>query len=109
MTMEKRHREIIRKHYVTLKRDLEAKPLLPYLLEMGVIEDIHRDEILSRRIPAERNEALIDILKKRGSQAFPKFVEALEKNQAFLACMLLREGRDKGGLFLFKGNRLSFC
>lgn len=41
----------------------------------------------------QRNEKFLSILPTKGPTAYQEFVKALEVNQSFLACKLLREGK----------------
>ena len=48
------------------------------------------NNITTRR---SRSEEFLRILPTRGPTAYQEFVKALEENQSFLVCILLRDGR----------------
>lgn len=72
--------------------NLEPSKLLNSL---DVLDDDDRDKLKSVQIRKEQAEELLDILSRRGPEAFQNFVAALYKSQEFLAKRLIQE-QDSG-------------
>jgi len=89
--MEERHIELLRKHRVILKRDLEPKKLLPYLVTDLVLDETDEEEIKTKLTREDQADKLLEILPRRGPQAFICFIEALENVQLHLAAKLREE------------------
>ncbi|KAJ7377788.1 hypothetical protein OS493_026355 [Desmophyllum pertusum] len=90
--MDDKHRTILRKHRTALVDNLEPSKLLNSL---DVLDDDDRDKLKSVQIRKEQAEELLDILSRRGPEAFQNFVAALYKSQEFLAKRLIQE-QDSG-------------
>ena len=92
--MTDRYKNILQKYHVRLIADLEPESVAPYLWAERIISDDDREKILlTKTTRGKKSGILLGMLQRRGQQAFLKFVEALEKVQPFLACMLYKEGR----------------
>ena len=97
--MNDRHREILRRHWSTLRRDLEPMKLLPYLV--NVLDVTDEQEVKVKATREDRIDKLLEILPRRGPKAFDDFVKALQEVQPFLAVPLVQEsGQDDEIVFL---------
>lgn len=90
--MDDRHRSLLRRHTVSLRRDLEPKKILPYLVT--ILDPDDEQQIKNQPIREDQVDKLLDILPRRGPQAFRCFVEALESVQPHLGD-LIREDEGK--------------
>lgn len=88
--MEEEHRNILRKYRGAITSDLEPMKVLNRLTVLG---DEDRDEIKAERTRTDQACALIDMLPRKGSDAFQDFVCALYelKGQDHLAKLLLKD------------------
>ena len=97
--MNDRHRDILRHHWPTLRRDLEPMKLLPYLVNVLDVTDEQDVKIKATR--EDRIDKLLEILPRRGPKAFDDFVKALQEVQPFLAVPLVQEsGKHNEIVFL---------
>ena len=87
--MDDKHRDILRRHWSSLRRDLEPVKLLPYLVKVLDVTD--EQEVKVKATREARTDKLLDILPRRGPKAFDDFVKALQEVQPFLAGPLLQE------------------
>ncbi|XP_022785890.1 myosin-9-like isoform X2 [Stylophora pistillata] len=87
--MNERHRDILRRHWPALRRDLEPVKLLPYLV--NVLDVTDEQEVKVKATREERTDKLLEILPRRGPTAFDDFVTALQEVQPFLATPLVKE------------------
>ena len=92
--MQKYHEKILQTHFEILVNDLEPMPVMRYLYQKDIISEDDMDAILSKYKKRQMNKALIFQLKRKGSDAFKRLVEGVQKSQSFLAEMLLREGKS---------------
>jgi len=75
--MEKKHRELLRKNRLALVQDLEAARLLNYLFQENCFSESDLESIKVQPTPRAKAEKLLDILPRRGPQAFDVFCRAL--------------------------------
>ncbi|KAJ7371918.1 hypothetical protein OS493_022015 [Desmophyllum pertusum] len=87
--MNDRHRDILRRHWSSLRRDLEPMKLLPLLV--NVLDVTDEQEVKVKATREDRIDKLLEILPRRGPTAFDDFVKALQEMQPFLAAPLLQE------------------
>ena len=92
--MQTYQKEIIRKHFERLVEDVEPDPVMRYLYENGIIKEEDMEAIRSKDTRYKMNDALLLQLMRKGPDAFKRLVEALQKNQPFLADILLDEGNQ---------------
>ncbi|XP_058969660.2 uncharacterized protein [Pocillopora verrucosa] len=92
--MEEEHRKILRKHRQVLVRDLEPLKLLNRL---DVLGDDDRELVKAKKTRSEQAEELLDMLPRKGDDAFQNFITALYNgSQRFLAEPLIRaSGMDE--------------
>lgn len=91
--MQVYHEEILQTCFEKLVEDLEPNPVMRYLYQKGIITEEDMDAIRSNDTRYKMNDALILQLNRKGPNAFKRFVEGLQKNQPFLADILLDEGK----------------
>lgn len=89
--MTKEHRLILRKHRKELEDNLQPLKLLSHLTNVLSHED--EEEIRAERTTTEQVRRLLDLLPRRGDQAFEAFVRALDRTQRFLAKPIAEEGK----------------
>lgn len=88
--MDDKHRDILRRHWSELRRDLEPTKLLPFLVSILDVTD--EQEVKVKPTREDRIDKLLEILPRRGPKAFDEFVKALqEAGQSFLASPLIQE------------------
>lgn len=87
--MDDKHREILRRNWSTLRRDLEPVKLLPHLVKVFDVTD--EQEIKVRATREEASDKLLEILPRRGPKAFEDFVKVLQEVQPHLASPLVQE------------------
>ena len=92
--MQKQHRKIIQTHVQVLVEKVEPKAMMDYLHEKGIISVEDREAIRSNDTREKKNVALLLQLEKKGSDAFKRFFEGLQKNQPSLAEDLLKKGKS---------------
>lgn len=92
--MQTYQKEILRKHFERLVEDVEPDPVMRYLYENGIIKEEDMEAIRSKDTRNKMNDALLLQLMRKGPDAFKRLVEALQKNQRFLADILLDEGNE---------------
>ena len=97
--MNDRHRDILRRHWSALRRDLELMKLLPYLV--NVLDVTDEQDVKIKVTREDRIDKLLEILPRRGPEAFHDFVKALQEVQPFLAVPLVQEsGKHNKIVFL---------
>ena len=77
--MDNRHRELLRRNRERLVEDLDALSLLTYLFQEHTLSENDVDLIKAERTRSSRAEKLLDIVARRGPQAFDTFCRALER------------------------------
>ena len=81
---------LLAKNKATIVRDLDVTQVLPQLLQKGVFTYAEERDILAQRDPRQRTEILIDILSRKGLDAFQEFCSSLENSHPrLLTCFLL--------------------
>lgn len=91
--MEEDHKDIIQNNYTKLLEDLDPKEIMRYLFGKKVITSNNMETIKSKEKRTSMCEELLQILMRSGPDAFPTFIEGLQKTEKrWLAKMLLEEG-----------------
>ena len=100
-SMEKKHRELLRRNRVTLVDDLEPKHLLSYLLQERALSLNDIDSIKAEQTRVRQAEKVLDFLPRRGPKAFGIFCRALQQTdgQGHLAEILLESESAASGKF----------
>ena len=89
--MEPAKQALLRQNRVKLVNCLEATDLLPYLLEGNVISDNESERISKGQTQRERVQYLLNLLPKRGPDAFRVFRNALIQTEYDFLDELLTE------------------
>lgn len=92
--MQKQYRKIIQTHVQVLVENVERNAMMEYLREKGIISVEDMEAIRSKDTSEKKNEALLLQLEKKGSEAFKRFFEGLQKNRPFLAELLVEKGKS---------------
>ena len=100
--MLEEHRNILKRHRVDLVRDLEPSKVLNDLYEC--LDEDDREAVKAHSTRVARAEELVDMIPRRGPEAFQCFVAALYKRQRHLAMPLIEEsGIDSSSFEKGKG------
>ena len=91
--MEEKHRFILRHHWSNIRENLEPKNILPKLVT--VLNETDEKEIKAQSTIQERCDKLLEILPRRGRDAFTAFVNALVKEAPHLALDLIKAGNKE--------------
>lgn len=92
-----KYKNILLKFHVLLLQNLDPNDVLLQLLTAGVLTSHDQEKIEEKPSQKEKSEELLMILATKGLRAYEEFVKALEKDQCFLACQLLKEGTYSAG------------
>ncbi|XP_078660073.1 uncharacterized protein LOC144904803 [Branchiostoma floridae x Branchiostoma belcheri] len=88
----------IRGHRTEIVQSLRVQDVRSYMIQEGVMDPEHFEDIECERTRALKVERFLDILATRGPRAFPVFLTALEDfGYPHLADMLLRAPTDVDG------------
>ena len=93
--MEDKHRTILEACRIPLRKDLEPKKLLPHLVSQKILDVIDEQEIKGKDTREESCDMLLEMLPRRGPNAFHELVEALRNVQLHLADLLEEKGNNK--------------
>ena len=91
--MEERHRTILRDYRPNIVSDLEPNNILPYLVRVLDLSD--EAEIKAQSTRQERCLTLLEMLPRKGPNAFKVFVKALKKEAPDLASDLIEAGNNR--------------
>ena len=91
--MEQKHRTILLHHWANIRENLEPRNIFPKLVT--VLREMDYDEIRAESTRQERCDKLLDILPRRGKNAFNVFVNALESQVPHLASELTEAGNKE--------------
>ncbi|XP_068670867.1 myosin-2 heavy chain-like isoform X1 [Montipora foliosa] len=87
--MDKRHRNILKHHRPYLLENLQPIKLLPYL--SSILDESDRQEVKQEPTTEQQVDKLLDIISRKGPDAFGEFMNALERKQMFIALYLKQE------------------
>ncbi|CAH1243939.1 CRADD [Branchiostoma lanceolatum] len=78
--MSENHRELLKKKYVPLTRDLHANHVIPYLYQEGVLTEEMKERLdaIPDEMRHKKSRLLLDLLPTRGDKAFEVFKTALD-------------------------------
>ena len=91
--MEEKHRTILRHYWPNIGKDLEPNNILPDLGRVLTVKD--DEEIKAKSTRQERCDKLLEILPRKGPNAFKVFVEALKHEAPHLASDLIEAGNNE--------------
>ena len=96
--MDEKHRNTLESVRVKLVRDMEVTQVLLQMSGEQVFSDADKGIIKSKPNRQEQCEALLDILPRKGENAYESFIQALKKVQPFLADVVREAGKCYCGL-----------
>ena len=79
-----------------LVRDLDVDTAVSYLYSKSIFTENDRDDILTLKTQQAKGERLLDLLPKRGPEAFGVFSKFLDDNQPFLSKFLKSSTSSQG-------------
>ena len=97
--MNDQHRNLLRRNREALLRDLEPSRVASSLYSKGIISDEDKEEVNAKATIREKAETLLDMLPRKGPQAFDTFCEVLREVSPHLE-VLLKPVEDKGKMIL---------
>lgn len=87
------HRDILRNNRAFLIKNMEPMKLLKHL--STTLDETDDEQIKAQSTRGERSEKLLDILLRKGQNAFDEFVKALREVQSqYLAVTLIEAGNN---------------
>lgn len=100
--MDKKHRKALLRNRLAFVKDLEASDITGYLYEAGIITENDKDTIENQKTRRERVEYLLDLLPRKGPNAFSGFCVVLSKSPYGYLGELLQpnsETKDTGVIY----------
>ena len=90
-------KEKIRRNWVILLNDLDAKALTPYFISAFVLVPDEDEKIRTFSTPKDQNDVFLKMIMKKGENAYKTFLLALEKTGNQHIVLSLEDGcRDSG-------------
>ena len=80
--MEESHRKFLQKLRLKISRNINVRRITEELFSGGILDENDREEILAETTTQYKSLHLVDLLPRRGSQAFPVFLQALHGSGA---------------------------
>ena len=93
-SMPEWQRKILRDNRKVLAHDLEVNEILNHMIQENILTRQMQENIRSKQIPAEKTETFLDLLPKRGENAFWTFLKALKETHEHLYEMI-QKGIDE--------------
>ena len=93
--MQEEDRKALRINREALLRDLEAKTVASMLYSRGIFSEEDKDSVNAKLTPTERREEVLDILPRKGPNAFSVFCNILHEVSSHLE-QLLRHPQEDG-------------
>ncbi len=90
----------LRKNHITLKSTLDTDTVLDHLYSDGVFNGEHCELVRSKPSLADKNQELLNILRRTGNDGYDQFILILEKTQKHLAEDLEKTQLDQGSLII---------
>ena len=88
--MEEKHRKLLRSKRMDLARDLDGDTVASYLYSKEIFTEDEKDRVQNAGTMQEKNETLLDLLPKKGPNAFGIFCDILKEMGMTHLEMLLR-------------------
>ena len=88
--MPEDYRRVLRINRVDLVNDLLVDDVLPYLFAKFVFDSDHLELIRAEKTDKRKAEKLLDLLPRRGEQAFGHFLDALKDSYPHLYKILIQ-------------------
>ena len=83
--MPEAQREILGEYTDYLSERMVPERVVEGLQKLGVFDRHDKETVLAKQTTKERNEEVIELVMRRGTHAFPKFVRALQRIHSSLA------------------------
>ena len=80
--MEESHRKVLQKLRLKISRIINVRRIIEELFSREILDENDRQEILAETTTHYQSLHLVDLLPRRGSQAFPVFLQALHGSGA---------------------------
>jgi len=94
--MEQIHKDAIRRNYVFIKGNLCLGEVIDRLYEENILTDAMKENIKAETCQRDEIDKFVDILFRRGPNAFSVFMRALhDSNQSFIADKLAEFVRNE--------------
>ena len=93
--MQEEDRKALRINREVLLKDLEAKKVASMLYSRGIFSEEDKDSVNAKSTPAEQREEVLDILPRKGPDAFSVFCDVLHEVSPHLE-KLLRPTQEDG-------------
>lgn len=81
--MEERHNAALRKHETAIVQGLDVYEVLPHLVSTGVISPDENTAIQEAAMQSDRARRLVNILYRKGSSSFVRFIVALLDSESY--------------------------
>lgn len=75
--MEESHRKVLKKLRLKISRNINVRRVTESLLSEEILDENDREQILAETTTEYKALRLLDLLPRKGSQAFPVFLQAL--------------------------------
>ena len=83
------HKQKLIQNRVRLIEDLEVTQVIPFLVQFGILDDRMVQEVMCHPVRQDQVSELLDLVPRRGDEAFGIFCRALRHvNQPWLADLL---------------------
>ena len=99
--MEEEDRKALRINREALLKDLEAKRVASLLYSREIFSEGDKDSVNAKSTPAEQREEVLDILPRKGPDAFSVFCNVLHKVSPHLEKLLRPTQEDGKAVMLF--------
>ena len=97
--MKEEDRKALRSNREALLKDLEAKRVASLLYSRDIFSEEDKDSVNAKSTPAEQREEVLDILPRKGPEAFGVFCAVLLEVSPHLAALLRPiQGDGKAGM-----------
>ena len=100
--MRDKDKEKIRRNWVILLTDLDAKALTPYFISAFVLVPDEDEKIRTFSTPKDQNDVFLKMIMKKGENAYNTLLLALEKTGNQHIVRSLEEGGRDSGKYLFR-------
>ena len=77
--MNKAHKKLLLRHRLALVEDLDTEDVCGLLFQNRVITENDSELIAAEKTRRQRNEALLDLLPRKGPKAYGRFLEVLRE------------------------------
>ena len=76
-TMTERQKELLTEHHAVLAEGMNPTKVVGHLQRKGVLDLYDKESILAATTTQDKNDRLIEVLKRRSREAFPAFADVL--------------------------------